>query len=161
METVPLPGTRAGLVAQDLSNAKALAAISLLTVALGTHIFFWVDNARVDDNSSLFVVPWLAYPGVVAAIAVRSRIELLAIGVGAILPVAVFGLFGPDRVQSMGIGIPLGYAMLIWISAMAASLVADRQGRVGVIAAVFIGAAAFLLALGVVVFLVLFIPALT
>lgn len=156
MESLQLPGARTGLVAQDLPIPRALAAIGLLAVAFGAHIFIWVDNARVNDNSILGVVPWLLYPGTVAAIAVRSRVELLAIGVAAILPVAVFGLVGPDRVQSMGIGVPLGYATLIWISAMAASLVADRRGSGGAIAAVFVGAATFLLALGSVLFVPLF-----
>jgi hypothetical protein len=152
MESLQLPGGRTGLVSQDLPNAKALAAISVLAVAFGIHIFIWVDNARVNDNSILGVVPWLLYPGIVAAIAVRSRVELLAIGVAAILPVAAFGLFGLERLQSMGIGVALGYATLIWISAMAASLVADRRGAGGAIAAVFVGAATFVLALGSVLF---------
>ncbi len=157
MESLQLPGTRSGLVAQDLPIPRALAAIGLLAVALGAHIFIWVDTAREGDNSIFGVVPWLMYPGIVAAVAVRSRVELLAIGFAAILPVAAFGLLGPDRVQSMGFGVPLGYAILIWISAMAASLVADRRGRGGAIAAVFVGAATFLLALGCVLFVPLFL----
>ena len=150
MESVQQAGVRTGVVAQDLPSPTAFAAIGVLAVTLGTHVSIWVDAAREGDNSILGVVPWLVYPGIAATVAVRSRVELLAIGVAAFLPVAVFGLFyGPDRVQSMGIGVPLGYATLIVISVVAASHFARRRGLRGAIAAIFVGGAAFLLALGI------------
>ena len=158
MESMQLAGARTGVVPQDLPTLRAVAAVSLLAVAFGIHIYIWVDTAREGDNSILGIVPWLLYPGIVAAIAVRSRVEVLAIGLGAVLPVAGFGLFGSDRLQAMGIGVPLGYAALIAISVVAASHFARRRGIGGVIAALLLGAATFPLAFGIVVLFLLFVP---
>ncbi len=161
MESMQLPGARAGLVAQDVPTSRALAAISLLAAAFGIHIFFWVDNAWVNDNSILWVVPWLLYPGIVAAIAVRSRIELLAIGVAAILPAAAFGLFGFERLQAMGIGCGT-WLRDIDLDQRDGGVTGRRpSGTEGSHRGRFVGAATFLLAFGVVVFLLLFLAALT
>jgi hypothetical protein len=152
MESVQVPEARTSeVVPRNLPSLLAILAVGLLAISLGVRIFVWVDNARPDDWSILGIVPWLAYPGIVAAIAVRSRVRWLATGVAALGPIPAFALpFGVDRTSEMGPGVSLGYAALILISVVVASRFARRRGLRGSIAAVLGGAAAFVLALGAV-----------
>jgi hypothetical protein len=157
MERLQIPGapTRA-VVTQNLPSPSALLGIASIAILLGVRVFIWVDTARENDNSILGLVPWLVYPGIVAAIAVRSRVERPAIGVAAIVPVAVFGiLFGRERVEATGLPVLSAYVALLLISVWAASRLARRRGWLGVIAAMIGGAAGFLLTVGATVFVLL------
>ena len=100
----------------------------------------------------------LAYPGIVASIAVRSRVELLATGFAVVVPVAVFGLlYRSGGMENVGLGVLLGYAILILISVLVASRLARRPGWSGLITAFVSGGGTFLLALAA-VFFVLLLP---
>lgn len=137
------------VVAQTFPSSVVIIAIAALALGLGLHVGVWVNTARPEDASILGLIPWLAFPGIVAAIAVRSRVEMLATGVAAAVPVAMFAtLYGADRVRDMGLGVPLGYATLILISVAAASWFARRPGPQWLIGAMVGGGVAFLLALG-------------
>lgn len=151
MESVRVPGARTSeVVPQNLPSLVAVLAVGLLALTLGVRVFVWVDNVRPDDWSILGLLPWLAYPGIAAAIAVRSRVQWLATSLAALVPVTAFSLlFGLDRVRAMGPGVPLGYAALILISVGVACRFARRPGLRGSIAAILGGAAAFVLACGV------------
>jgi hypothetical protein len=157
--TTPGARTRAE-VTQSLPSPSALLAIGSIAALLGVRVFIWVDTARENDNSILGLVPWLLYPGIVAVIAARSRVERLAIGVAAIVPVAMFAvLYGRERVEATGLAVWLAYVALLLISVSEATRIARRPGWPGVIAAIAGGAAAFLLTVGVtMVALVLLFP---
>ena len=112
METIQVATEpRRRVVEQGLPSVAAVSAIALIALVLGIRVFVWVDTAREGDNSILAMVPWLAYPGIVASIAVRSRVELLATGFAAVVPVAVFGLlYRSGGMENVGLGVLLGYA---------------------------------------------------
>ena len=158
MESFQVPGlpTRA-VVTESLPSPSALLGIASIALLLGVRVFIWVDGARANDNSILGLVPWLLYPGIVAAIAVRSRVQWLAIGVAAIVPDATFAiLFGRERVEAMGPVVLPAYVALLLISLLTATRFAHRRGWFGVIAAAAGGAAAFLLTVGVTVVVISF-----
>jgi hypothetical protein len=144
------------IVGPSFPTPLAVVAIAALALGLGVHVGVWVNTARPEDDSILGLIPWLAYPGVVAAIAVRSRVAMLAIGVAVALPVAMFAtLYGPDRTREMGIGVLLFYVVLLVISLSTASWFARRPGWQGLIGAIVGGAASFLLAFGLAIIVVL------
>lgn len=149
MESARLPAAgRPSELAPSFRTEVVLFTPAAFALGLGIHVGVWVNTARAEDDSILFLIPWLAYPGVVAALAVRSGVEKLAIGLAVAIPVATFAvIYGAERVRDMGGGVFLGYATFLLMSIGVASRFARRPGPQWFIGAIVGGGAAFLLLL--------------